>query len=128
PPKTTTTTSLAPGADTPAASVPHEIDQSGFSFLVRHVGMRELTDEQRAEYVRTWTAHATGERLRWTDDALRLLRHTEAHSRKPAARLIHNALMIAHAAQMRLVTSWSVLGADQQPDYLQTMNDIPMTW
>jgi hypothetical protein len=78
--------------------------------------------------VRTWTAYATGERVRWTDDALRLLRHTEAHSRKPPARLIHNALMIAHGAQMRLVTTWSVLGADQQPDYLHTVNDIPLTW
>ena len=114
--------------DDTAQSLLHEIDQSGFSFLVRHVGMRELTDEQRAEYIRTWTLHATGDRLRWTDDALRLLRHTEAHSRKPAARLIHNALMIANGASMRMVTSWSVLGADQQPDYLQTVNDIPMTW
>lgn len=114
--------------DDTSRSLLHEVDQSGFSFLVRHVGMRELTDEQRAEYVRTWTAHATGERLRWTDDALRLLRHTETHSRKPAARLIHNSLMIAHGASMRMVTTWSVLGADQQPDNLQTLNDIPITW
>lgn len=114
--------------DDTARGILHEVDQSGFSFLVRHVGMRELTDEQRAEYVRTWTLHATADRVRWTDDALRLLRHTEARSRKPAARLIHNALMIAHGASMRLVTTWSVLGADQQPDYLQTVNDIPLTW
>jgi len=114
--------------DDTAQALLHEVDQSGFSFLVRHVGMRELSDEQRAEHVRTWTAYATGERLRWTDDALRLLRHTEASSRKPAARLVHNAVMIAHGAQMRMVTSWSVLGADQQPDYLQSVNDIPLTW
>jgi serine/threonine-protein kinase len=110
-----------------ARALLHEVDQSGFSFLLRHVAMRELSDEQRAEYVRTWTHHATGDRLRWTDDALRLLRHAELQG-KPSARLIHNALMIAYGAQMRLVTSWSVLGAEQQADYLQTVNEIPMTW
>jgi hypothetical protein len=114
--------------DATAEALRHELEASGFAFLVRHVQMRELTDEQRAEYVRTWTAQATGERLRWTDDALRFLRHQETAARKPAARLIHNAIMIAHGAGTRLVTTWSVLAAEQQPDYLQTVNDIPMTW
>jgi hypothetical protein len=106
----------------------HEVDASGFAFLVRHVAMRDLSDEERAEHVRTWTATATGERLRWTDDALRLLRHTETTGRKPVSRLMHNAIMIAHGASMRLCTTWSVLGADAHSDYIQTVNDIPMMW
>jgi hypothetical protein len=106
----------------------HEVDASGFAFLVRHVPMRDLSDEERAEHVRTWTATATGERLMWTEDALRLLRHTETSSRKPVSRLMHNAIMIAHGASMRTLTTWSVLGADAQGDYIQTVNDIPMMW
>ncbi len=104
------------------------MDASGFSFLVRHVAMRDLSDEERAEYVRTWTATATGERLRWTDDALRLLRYTETQHKKPAQRLIHNAIMIAHGSSMRLLTTWSVLGADAHADYIQTVDEIPLVW
>jgi hypothetical protein len=111
-----------------AQALLHEMDTAGFSFLVRHVAMRDLSDEERAEYVRTWTATATGERLRWTDDALRLLRHTETTHKKPAQRLVHNAIMIAHGASMRLLTTWSVLGADAHTDYIQTVNDIPVVW
>jgi hypothetical protein len=111
-----------------AQALLHEVDASGYAFLVRHVAMRELSDEERAEHVRAWTATATGERLRWTDDALRLLRHAEASGKKPASRLVHNAILIAHGASMRLCTTWSVLGAEAQPDYLQTVNDIPMMW
>ena len=111
-----------------AQALLHEVDASGFSFLVRHVPMRGLSDEERAEYVRTWTATATGERFRWTDDALRLLRYTETTHKKPAQRLIHNAIMIAHGASMRLLTTWSVLGADAHADYIQTVNDIPLVW
>jgi len=106
----------------------HEVEASGFAFLVRHVPMRDLSDEERAEHVRTWTATATGERLRWTEDALRLLRHTETSASKPVSRLMHNAIMIAHGASMRMLTTWSVLGADAQNDYIQTVNDIPMMW
>jgi hypothetical protein len=106
----------------------HEVDASGFAFLVRHVPMRDVSDEERAEYVRTWTATATGDRLRWSDDALRLLRHTETTGAKSASRLVHNAIMIAHGASMRMLTTWSVLGADAHQGYIQTINDIPMMW
>jgi hypothetical protein len=111
-----------------AQALLHEMDASGFSFLVRHVAMRDLSDEERAEYVRVWTATATGERLKWTDDALRLLRYTETQHKKPAQRLVHNSIMIAHGANMRLLTTWTVLGADAHSDYIQTVNDIPQVW
>jgi protein kinase-like protein len=105
-----------------------EVDASGFAFLVRGVAFPELSDEERGEYVRTWTHQATGDRVRWTDDAIRLLRHTELSKKRPAIRLMHNAIMIAGGAGMRLVTTWSVLGAESHPDMLQTFNDVAPAW
>jgi Protein kinase domain len=105
-----------------------EMEASGYGFLLRHVSMPELTDAERAEFVRTWTFHATGDRLRWTDDALRLLRYIEVTKRKPLMRLLHNAIQVALGSATRLLTSWTVLGADAHAEYIQSPVDIQPAW
>ncbi len=101
-----------------------ELQTSGFAFLVRHVAMPKLSEDERAEQVRMWTARATADRVRWTDDALRLLRHTENLKKTPIALLMHNAIMIAARAGMRLCTTWTVLAAEEHHNYIQSAAEI----
>jgi hypothetical protein len=111
-----------------AQSLLAELQTSGFAFLVRHVAMPRLSEDERAEHVRTWTARATADRVRWTDDALRLLRHTENLKKTPAALLMHNAIMIAARAGMRLCTTWTVLAAEEHHNYLQSAAEVVPAW
>jgi hypothetical protein len=105
-----------------------EMEASGYGFLLRHVSMPELTDNERAEYIRTWTYHATGDRLRWTDDAIRLLRYFEVTKRKSLSRLLHNSILVALGSSTRLLTTWTVMGADVHAEYIQSPADIQPAW
>ncbi|HKA91427.1 MAG TPA: serine/threonine-protein kinase [Haliangiales bacterium] len=105
-----------------------EMEASGYGFLLRHVSMPELTDTERAEFIRTWTYHATGDRLRWTDDAIRLVRYYEVTKRKPLSRLMHNSILVALGSSTRLLTSWTVMGADAHAEYIQSPADIQPAW
>jgi serine/threonine protein kinase len=74
-----------------------------------------------------WTKEATQGRLRWTEDAQLLLVEAlrEGH---PMSLLLHNACFIAGAIESRLVTTWCVLGAKEQNELLQVIDDIPLRW
>jgi serine/threonine protein kinase len=109
-------------------SLMHEIETSGYGYLARSVGMPEMRAGERGQYVRLWTQHATGDRLRWTDDALRLIRHSETFRKRPVDRMVHNAILIAHHAGMKVLTSWAVLGADAHGDYIQNGADVGPPW
>jgi hypothetical protein len=113
--------------DATARGLLHEIDASGFSFLASQVDIKGLTGAERAALVRVWTQVATGDRLKWTDDGIRFVQHL-AGSTKSLDSYIHNAIMIAHAAAMKYVTSWCVLGADAHGKYLRTSGDVQPEW
>jgi serine/threonine protein kinase len=109
-------------------SLMHEIETSGYGYLARSVGMPEMRASERGEYVRLWTQHATSDRLRWSADAIRLIRHSETFRKRPVDRMVHNSIQIAHHAGMRMLTTWAVLGADAHADYIQNAADIGPQW
>jgi serine/threonine protein kinase len=79
------------------------------------------------ELAQRWTKEATQGRLCWTEDAQLLLVEAfrEGH---PLALLLHNACFIANAIESRLITTWCILGAKEQNELLQVVEDIPLRW
>ena len=111
-----------------AESLAAEAEFGCYSSLVTSIGLRQMSAHETARYIQVWTAKATAERVRWTDDALRLAIHLDAANRNTIDKLIHNAIMIRHVNRIELVTSWCVLGAAAHAKYVQTVDDVNLQW
>jgi serine/threonine protein kinase len=111
-----------------AESLAAEAELGCYSTLLNSIGLRQMSVHETAHYIQVWTAKASGERIRWTSDALRLAVHLEAANRHTIDKLIHNAIMIGHTNGMELVTTWCVLGAAAHVKYIQTADDVTPTW
>lgn len=111
-----------------AESLAAEAELGCYSALVNSIGLRQMSVHETAHYIQVWTATAGGDRLRWTNDALRLAVHLDTANRHTIDKLIHNAIMIGHANGMDLVTTWCVLGAAAHVKYVQTVDDVTPTW
>jgi serine/threonine protein kinase len=105
-----------------------ELEASSYAFLVNSVGLPELSLEETALFIRKWTGSAVGDKLRWSDDAIRYARHLELTKKRTLDQLMHNSIMVGVFAGKRVLTSWCVLGADAHPSYIQTANDIMPMW
>ncbi|MEO7732896.1 MAG: serine/threonine-protein kinase [Kofleriaceae bacterium] len=111
-----------------AESLAAEAEFGCYSSLLNSIGLRQMSARETAHYIQRWTATATAERIRWTDDALRLAIHLDAANRNTIDKLIHNAIMIRHVNGIALVTTWCVLGAAAHVKYVQTVDDVAPRW
>jgi serine/threonine protein kinase len=105
-----------------------EIEASSYSFLLRHLALPDMSGREYAEFIRTWTGIAAGERVRWTDDAIRLARHYEATKKKSIDQLMHNSIIVANHVGRKLLTTWCVMAADAHPNYIHSNTDILPLW
>lgn len=94
---------------------PRRIELSG-----RRMGYRDF-----AGRLTCWLGAATGERFRCSPDALRALWHAYVEERLPWRRLAREAVLIAAAAQLPLLTSWAVMAASAQRHRMHELADVP---
>jgi tRNA A-37 threonylcarbamoyl transferase component Bud32 len=101
---------------------------AGLGYLVRVVHIADQTAAHVREHALLWTRHCTDGRVAWTPDALALIAHLVLAEGCDLARLLHNAVAIARAARMPLVTSWCVTGGAAHPEPLTGPADIAEDW
>jgi tRNA A-37 threonylcarbamoyl transferase component Bud32 len=101
---------------------------AGLGYLVRVVRIAEQTAAHVREHVLLWTRHCSDGGVAWTPDALALIAHLVLAEGCDLDRLLHNAVAIARAARMPLVTSWCVTGGAAHPEPLAGPADIAEGW
>ncbi|MFT3927047.1 MAG: serine/threonine-protein kinase [Myxococcales bacterium] len=72
-----------------------------------------------------WATAATADRYFFSPDAARLLQHVCAQGSMPWPELAQSSVLVAAAAQQRIVTTWSVRGAHAQAAALTHVQDVP---
>lgn len=87
-----------------------------------------LPTTEALRYAETWTALATSGRLCWSQDAALLLAHLQADRSMVLDALVHNAVVIALSAGLRLVTTWCVLGASAHSRDIHGPEDVIPGW
>ena len=99
---------------------------SGRQALVQRHGVDALSDEERGTYIEGW-ATALGFDIRfWTPDVLLLLAAFERE--QTFERSVHNALMLAHFVNQKVLTTWTVWGGNAHDDWLSGTDAVLPEW
>jgi len=80
------------------------------------------------ERLRLWLRFATADRYHFSTDGLRLAAHYCRTEQRFWATLALQSLLIACAAELRVVTSWAVEGARTQPSLWYDASEVPAAW
>ncbi|MCB9654743.1 MAG: serine/threonine protein kinase [Deltaproteobacteria bacterium] len=94
----------------------------------RAIEVPRIADADLLRYIHSWTEVATSDRLRWTRDACLLALDGEAQDIGSLDRILQNSVMIALQNDLRLITTWCVLGAVAHTQTLHSHGEIEAAW
>ncbi len=104
-----------------------EFEAAGQPGLLATVEVPETGPQTIMRAAKAWTEAAAPGRVRWTEDALRLTAECAADI-GDLTRIAQNAVVIATAAEMFLITTWCVLAAKNHAETLERETDIKEEW
>lgn len=98
----------------------------GFERVLAFHGTEEARELE--ERMRLWLRFATDDRYRFSTDGLRLAAHYCRTEQRFWATLALQGLLIACAAELRVITSFAIEGARAQPTVLYDPSEVPAAW
>jgi serine/threonine protein kinase len=107
----------------------HDAEPSVPSGFERVIAFRALEDARELEErMRLWLRFATADRYHFSTDGLRLAAHYCRSEQRFWATLALQSLLIACAAELRVITSWAIEGARAQLTLWYDPSEVPAVW